>query len=252
MTRKKAATAPPPTPARRWQRQRHPIPYRPDVVIASKDTLAEILIYDDCVLLGRRDSAGRWRSYPISPDALAQVLARVPISLGLLPMGTIGAGRLNGQPFLVRYVPPATARLQTPDRTYQIPLPPLVWAGCGNDYRVFALAPVNNRIGPAMPLYLAPFPNCYGDGRICWGNVRDVASASGATLDTVLKLFLEDSQFNLHLAGDKSKAYPVSVLAAWAALEESETETYPLDDLVPAGSHTLDCLLSGQAWGGRR
>jgi len=230
----------------------HSRPHRPDVVVVGKEPLAELRIYDDMVLLTRRDSNGCWRSYPVHPDALAQCLGRVPVSLGLLPGGTIGAGRIDGDPFYVAYVAPRTARLQTPERMYTIPLPPLVWCGWGNDYRIWALAPERpNTINAGLPLYHAPFPNCYGDGRICWGNVGNIPWAAPSTVLKVLRLFLEDSQFNLHIAGGKSKAYPVSVVAQWAALEESGAESYPLGDLEPTG-RTLETALSGRLWGGWR
>jgi hypothetical protein len=36
--------------------------------------LAQICIYENCVVLTRREPTGAWRSYPISPEALAQAL----------------------------------------------------------------------------------------------------------------------------------------------------------------------------------
>jgi hypothetical protein len=92
-----------------------------------------------------------------------------------------------------------------------------------------------------------PTPNCYEDGRICWGNVTGLPTAAPHTLLPTLRLFLEESEFNLHLAGGRSQRKPVSILALYEELEQREADTYPLDDLVPT-AHTLATLAAGKGW----
>lgn len=204
-------------------------------------------------MLTRRTPLGTWRSYPVDPAALAQALSQQPQASGLLPRDTLGTGRAHGTPFFVVYVPAHRRTLRTAQRDYAVPLPPLVWSGCGTDYRLWALADEAFPTNSGLPLMKAPFPNCYADGRICWGDVEARPPASPGTLHTVLALFLEGSLFNLHLANGKSVRYPQSVIARWAQLAKRRDPAagYPLRDLIPAEAQ-LGWLLGGGPWGGGR
>jgi len=218
-----------------------------DVVVLGKSPLAQVTIYSDLVLLTRDDGTG-WRSYPVSPDALAQVFSNAPNVFGILPQNTLGCGTISGVRYYAVYVPPQRVTIRTPGREYTIPLPPLVWAGQGKDYRVYALAEADYPT-KEVALYQAPFPNTYKDGRICWGDVRELKDASPNTLMPMLGLFLEGSLFNSHVANDKSIRRPGSILALYDDLVAEQADTYPLDDLLPVGN-SIVWLLSGQAWGG--
>jgi PRTRC genetic system protein B len=229
--------------------KRHIGPRTPDVAILGETPLAELRIYESAVLLTRRDGKS-WRQYPIEPDQLAQLLGKLPSASGILPAHTLGNGIKNGAPFYVVYVPSHRARLQMPQgRTYTIPLPPLIWCGHRRNYRVWALG-TSAYPDRDLPLFKAPFPNCYVDGRICWGNVGQIPEATPKTISQVRRLFLEESEFNLHVADGKSVAFPVSVVARWQQLETSGAESYPLDDLMPSEC-SLFWALSG-SWVGTR
>lgn len=224
--------------------RRRPRLHTPDVVVVEGDPLMQINIYDRIVLVTQR--RGRhWVSHPVSPEALAQELAQVPQTSGLLPAGTLASGRIRGKAFLAVADPARVVTMATPQRRYTIPIPPLVVAGCGDDYRIWAL-PSDKLIEPT-PLCVAPFPNCYDDGRICWGSAGGRPAATAATIRKVLKLFLEESLFNAHVANGKSRTYPVSILAMWDKLDKAKTKTYPLDDLVST-QRTLGWLAKGGPW----
>lgn len=239
--------------ARPWRRKR-PRPYRREVVIVDTPPLAQIDIYADTVILTRRERNGSWRSYPISPEALAQALGRLPITAGLLPEGTIGAGLHQGDPYFIQHIRPHVRRLSVDEggkaAFYRIALPPLIWAGWRNSYRIFALASTT-AFTADTPLAHAPFPNVYiPQGTICWGNVRP-PNATSTTMAAALKLFLEDSQFNTHLDDGKSRAAAGGVLKQWRALAKADAPPdYPLVDLVLAGRR-LGSLLDGSVWGSR-
>lgn len=223
--------------------KRHIRPRPPDVAVLGEQPIAELKIYESAVIFTRRDQKS-WRQYPVEPDQIASLLGKLPSASGLLPPLTLGNGIKNGAPFYVVYVPAHTARVQLPnDRSYTIPLPPLIWCGCKRDYRVWALS-TDSYPDRDQPLYKAPFPNCYTHGGICWGNVSAIPEATTKTLAAVRKLFLEESAFNAHVADHKSVAFPVSVIARWQALEESGADAYPLDDLMPS-ERSLFWALSG-------
>jgi PRTRC genetic system protein B len=222
-------------------------PLEPDVVVTDQQPIAQVLVYPDLVLLTRRSETGPgWRQYPIAAQAVAQAFSNVPMSSGLLPPGTLATGWRDGVPFFLLHVPARRVRIQTPQQPYEVPLPPLVWGGWGTQYRVWALNTPDYPTGDA-PLCRCPTPNCYEDGRICWGNVTGLPTAAPHTLLPTLRLFLEESEFNLHLAGGRSQRKPVSILALYEELEQREADTYPLDDLVPT-AHTLAALAAGKGW----
>lgn len=241
------------TKPRPWHGKR-PKPYRREVAIMDTPPLAQICIYPNTVILTRRDSTGAWRSYPISPEALAQALGKLPISAGLLPEGTISAGLHQGEPFYVQHLRPAKRRLMVSEggtpTAYTIELPPLIWAGWRNQYRIFALN-TTTALAADTPLYHAPFPNVFiPQGTICWGNVR-VPAATASAMAVALKLFLEESQFNTHLDDGKSKVASGSILTQWRELAKPKTPpAYPLADLIAAGRR-LGSLLDGSIWGSR-
>jgi hypothetical protein len=234
---------PPELRRRPWLRGR-PRPLRQTMVI-DQQPVVQIGIFEDAIYLTRRQGHG-WVSYPISPEDLSAALSKLPTSLGLLPPNTLGTGTINGQRFYVLSILPRSAALRIAGlkRLHTIQTPPLIWAGCGQDYRIFAL---NTREPPRLhsELYHAPFPNTYDLGSICWGSADRRGDAAPETMLVTLDLYLEGSSFNSHIAQNRSRSRPRSVMALYRKLG-AETP-YPLDDLVPAG-HDLAWLISGQAW----
>jgi hypothetical protein len=244
---------PSPRITRPWQRRRAR-PFGREVVLFDRPPIAQICIYDSCCIVTRRRPDGTWTSYPITPDALAQALGRLPVSTGLLPEGMIGTGLHQGDPFFVQLIRPRPATLLLDDngtmRSAAIRLPPLIWAGWRTEYRIFALQLADRDVvSQDLQLYRAPFPNLYDNGSICWGSAARRPPASPTTLTQALNLFLEGSRFNSHLSGNKSRRHTANVLRAYDALTASTP--YPLDDLVPTDRLLrLRDALSGAIWRG--
>lgn len=229
-----------------YQRRRIARP-RPDVIVTDGQPLAQLIIYDSLVLVTRRQGH-QWTQYPVDPAAIAQALSQTPASSGLLPPHTLATGSIHGQPFFVQWIGPRRATVRTADRDYSLPLPPLVWGGCGQQYRIWALA--QKRYPQRdQPLMVAPFPNTYANGSICWGSSDQRPIARPDTMQEAFDVYLQGSYFNNHVQDGKSKAYPQSIVRQWQALAEAEASTYPLDDLV-AAQRTLHWLCTGGPWGG--
>lgn len=212
---------------------------------------AQIDIYAHQVVLTRRIN-GRWRSYPVAPEGIAQALAGLPLSSGLLPPDSLGWGMAHGEAYYVRYLAARAVelplRLGSAVATFRLQTPPLVWAGRGTDYRLWALNVPDRPTRGSVPLCRAPFPNSYEHGGICWGSADKPPSAtSPAAIETALGCFL-NSEFSLHVDNQKSRKYPNSVVSLWKDLTGRELP-YPLDDLVET-RHTLAWLLAGGPWGG--
>jgi PRTRC genetic system protein B len=246
----KKATVTPKPPV--WRRRR-PRPFQRELVALDRAPLAQIDVYKECVILTRRRENGAWASYPVSPAALAQTLSKLPMSTGLLPPGLISYGMYQGQSFYVQYIPARVVSLQLDDGgrylSRAVPLPPLIWAGRGRSYRVWAVKVTAEDLTTRTPLFKAPFPNVYEAAGICWGNVGLPTVASPEAMRSVLKLFLEESRFNGHLDNGKSKSHPGSLLRLYESLETQQAATYPLDDLV-AFDRGLWNVLDGSIWGG--
>jgi hypothetical protein len=125
-------------------------------------------------------------------------------------------------------------QLQTAERRFHVPLPPLVFAGAGERYQVFAV----KRRPKETPfeLFHCPTPNVHPNGDICQGSAPFPACASD-TIERALFLFLEGSLFNGDLATNKSRSHPEDVRRLWTRLEEAGR--FPVGELMPART-TLD------------
>lgn len=231
-----------------WRRRR-PRPYRAEAVILDHEPTMQLDIYPQVVIVTRRMPDGRWTSYAVQPTAVAQQLARVPTSSGLLLPNTIGLSMRADSVSLVVYVPPRVATLRiatsTGERHHRLHLPPLVWAAQGSDYRIWALDRPGFPTSPDQPLFHAPFPNVYPDGSICWGTVGQPGPMNLEIFMGVLGTFLDGSLFNAHLDDGKSRQRPASILALYAELDPEQP--YPSNDLCPANL-TLGMVLDGTVW----
>jgi hypothetical protein len=190
---------------------------------------AQLDLYDEAVILTRYAGRDCRTSYPVAVDDLIAAFSHVPVSSGLLPAGCLFWGRENGQTRVALYVPGRRWRLQMAERTFHIPLPPLVFLGAGVQYRVYAV----KQRPRAMPLelYHCPTPNVHPNGVICPGNIPFPACASD-TIEQALSLFLEGSLFNGDLAAGKCVSDPEDVRQLWAQLEGATR--FPNVELVKA------------------
>jgi PRTRC genetic system protein B len=228
---------------RPWLRGRSR-PLRQTMVI-DRVPRVQIAIFDDCIYLTRRQGQG-WVTYPIRSEDLAEAVGNLPTVSGLLPPNVLGTGTVHGYRFYVQYVAPRKAALHVVGqlRPCVIQTPPLIWAGCGQDYRVFALNTLERPEARSL-LYHAPFSNTYDQGGICWGSTDPRGDAGPATMEAALGLYLEGSFFNSHFGQQRSRRKPRSVMALYRSL--SADTPYPLDDLMPA-AYNLEWLLTGRAW----
>ena len=122
----------------------------------------------------------------------------------------------------------------------QASMPALLWRASRSGLWLWALA------GQSRPelnslLYYAPFFNCYGDGRVCMGNV-EVNFEAGCSLEKFImgwEKFYFGSAFS-HLLTDRS---PVkgNIVQLWKSLIENETP-FPLNALKKTDRKLKDLL----------
>lgn len=202
-------------------------------VLIDLDQPAPMIIhfYDQLTLLERWTD--RYRTvYPIHLDSLAEVLGRTTVNSGILPQNTLATGKRNGEAWILRYIPPAmrTLHIGNTEKAFTVPSPPLVWFGCGQNYRLYALNTLDYPNQHTI-LFQAPYPNVNATGGICWGSTGTVLHANHDAMDTMLERFFA-SGFNTHLDNNRSRRKPSSVLDLWAELAKQQAESYPLDDLI--------------------
>ena len=190
---------------------------------------ARLDLYEEAVVLTRYEGPDWRTSYPVAVDDLVAAFSRVPVSSGLLPANCLFWGRQNGQTRIAIYVPGRRWRLRTAEHIFHIPLPPLVFAGAGEQYRVFAV----KRRPHEMPieLYHCPTPNVHSNGVICQGSVPFPVCASN-TIKPALPLFLEGSLFNGDLTAHKCRSFPEDVRHLWSQLEGAKR--FPAGELMQA------------------
>ena len=190
---------------------------------------ARLDLYEEAVILTRYEGADRRTCYPVAIDDLVAAFSRVPVASGLLPSNCLFWGRENGQTRIAVYVPGRRWRLQTAERSFHVPLPPLVFAGAGERYRVFAVKHRPRQM--PFDLYHCPTPNVHPNGVICQGSVP-FPVCTNDTIEQALSLFLEGSLFNGDLAANKSRSYSEDVRQLWAQLESAMC--FPVRELMQA------------------
>lgn len=212
-----------------------------------QDLVARLDLFSEAIVMTRYDASGARSCFEVDANDLAVVLTGVPVSTGLLPRECLFYSRVGGDVYMGVFIPPGSCTLTVADGdVFDVPLPPLIWAGCGVGYQVWA---VKQRPGERERLFNAPFPNVYMDGTVCAGNVQ-FPVCSARTIHAAFELFLK-SEFNSDLAANKSEGHPDNVLALWEELhdvadflwEELHDEVdFPLDDLVKTRSVLADVL----------
>ncbi len=173
-----------------------------------------------------------------STARLAQAFGLLTVDSGWLPYGVCRWGRQPAGDWMVRWYPPARYTLQIGDPqhpgalTLDVPLPGMVFAGMGSTYYVWATK--EQTCALETPLFAAPLPNVYHDGRICYGAHTPPAVSAEAwpTIDTAWRLFIT-TPFLGDLSQQKSRAHPEDVRTVLAQVAHDASSHYPLKDLIP-------------------
>jgi len=216
-----------------------------------QELLARVDLLSETVILTQYREGVPVSSYEIAPDSLAAAFSGIPITTGLLPRETLCYRRSDLREQICVFLPAGkrTMTVQGIDQgtaTLRVPLPPLVFAGCGLQYAVFA---VKRRPEPGDRLYCAPLPNVYSNGAVCRGNA-EFPICTTRTIYQAIDVFFE-STFNFHLVNRKSHSDPDDVIALWRKLVERRARKWPVKDLV-ISQYTMTDLVEGEwSWNSR-
>lgn len=179
--------------------------------------------------------------FAVDPAQVAVALAaKVTFDTGLLSGDTLLVRTEGVKKTVVEYrkAQKSGVYLDGSETALRIPLPPLVMIRVTNEDRSpnYAVYAVKRRPGTLeVALYLAPLPNVFNSGSICWGSVQRVSdeALSGASLAEDWSMLL-GSPFGDHACNGKSRSHPHDIRQKLIELEAKGAKRYPTADLIPA------------------
>jgi PRTRC genetic system protein B len=166
---------------------------------------------------------------------------------GWLPENVLRTGRNVRGAWAVYVTRPQMVQIVTDqDERLNIPIPATLFLGWGPRYYLWALP--NKKFNPNLPVYRAPFPNIYSNGRICWGNHK-VPRATVANIWRAWRMFF-NTAFNDHISSNKCKSCPGSVLELLRRLSEEGATVFPSRALIGEYATVETCLQNTLQHGG--
>jgi len=158
---------------------------------------------------------------------------------GWLYEGVLRAGRNVRGDWVVYVAQPQIVEIVTDhNEKLIIPLPMSLFLGWDHRYYLWSLQ--GRKFEPSLPVFKAPYPNVYDNGRICWGSHRP-AKVTPSNIKSTWTLFF-GTVFNNHIASHKTKSYAANVLDLLRKLSVAKKKTFPADELVWTSRSVDACL----------
>lgn len=188
----------------------------------------------------------------VSPQDVAESLAtKMTYSTGILSPNTLAIVQEATTRTVIEYRPPQRTGfwLDGSDEPVRVPLPGLIMvrsiaAGKPPEYTIFAVTkrPTEKK----EQLYVAPIPNVYSSGSICWGNVERLPEKAlhPVSLEEDWKM-LFSSRFNDHGVGGKSQSHKDDIRKKYIEMEQKKTRRWPVKDMIASGK-VFSWLLAGE------
>lgn len=196
--------------------------------------------YSYGVLLRKREGDAV-TEYAVDPAQVAVALAaKVTFNTGLLSGDTLLVRQEGVKKIAVEYRKPQKTGiyLDGSETPLRIPLPGLLMIRTTSEDRSpnYAVYAVKRR--PQIfevDLYLAPLPNVFNSGSICWGTVQRVSDEALAqpSLAEDWSMLL-GSPFGDHACSGKSRSHPHDIRQKLIEMEANGAKRYPTADLIPA------------------
>lgn len=192
---------------------------------------AQITLHDSYAHVVYQEPGGAgWVSKEVMVNELTKALAGVATGTGVLPRNTLFQTQRGGNVYLGVYVPPTQYNLMTPNGTYAVPLPGLIFTGHKRTYELYALDaagwPEEN-----AKLFHPPTPNVYDDGHICQGEMKFPQCTSSNIWD-VWEKYMVGSYFTGHLSSKRCQSES-HIFNLWEKLDKEKTASFPVEELVP-------------------
>ena len=166
---------------------------------------------------------------------------------GWLPENVLRTGRNVRGAWAVYVTRPQLVQIVTDqEEKLNVPIPATLFLGWGSRYYLWALP--NKKFNPNLPVFRAPFPNIYSNGRICWGNHK-VPKATAANIGRVWETFF-GTAFNEHISNNKCKSCSNTVLELLRRLSAESATVFPQRELIGEFATVENCLHNTLQYGG--
>lgn len=204
----------------------------------------QLTLTDETIWLTRFHNGQPGVTYPVTPGDVARAFNVFGVSTGLLSGDLLYWQQRGKNISIALWLPPSIRTLTFAGSkrpvALRVPLPGLVFAGEGTEYRIFAALERPTR--PGDLLYHAPLPNVYDSGIICQGSVP-FPRCTPETMPAAVQAFFE-SDFSLHLTEGRVQ-YRGPLLSFLRSLRGKKN--FPNERLLPSGLTTGQLLNDGTA-----
>ena len=192
-------------------------------------------------VLMRKREGDAITEFAVDPAQVAVALAaKVTFDTGLLSGDTLLVRAEGVKKTVIEYrkAQKSGVYLDGSETALRVPLPGLLMIRTTSEDRnpSYAVYAVKRRPGTLeVALYLAPLPNVFNSGSICWGSVQRVSdeALSGAPLAEDWSMLL-GTPFGDHACNGKSRSHPHDIRQKLIELEAKGAKRYPTADLIPA------------------
>lgn len=204
------------------------------------DVQARLLfLKSDELLFQWNDDTNNLQSKLIAHQDARIAFTKMDHDTGWLPGGVLRAGRNTRGAWVVYVAPPQTINIATDqNEILTIPIPMSLFVGWAHRYYLFAMK--GKVFDVNSPVYCAPYPNVYDNGRICWGSHK-VPIVTPLNIGQTWKLFFATT-FNAHIASGKTKSHPDNALNLLRELSAAKKRSFPAGEFVRHAYSVSSCL----------
>lgn len=204
------------------------------------DVQARLLfLRSDELLFQWNDETNNLQSKLIAHQDARIAFARLEEDTGWLPAGVVRCGRNPRGAWAVYVAPPQVMNILTDQHeVLTIPIPMSLFVGWGHRYYLFALR--GKAFDAHGPVYRAPYPNVYDNGRVCWGNHK-VPSVTVLNIKQTWGFFFATA-FNAHIASGKTRTHPENALDLLRELSAARKKSFPARELIQQAGSVDACI----------
>ena len=204
------------------------------------DVQARLLfLRSDELLFQWNDETNNLQSKLIAHQDARIAFARLEEDTGWLPDGVVRCGRNARGAWAVYVAPPQVMNISTDQHeALTIPIPMSLFVGWGQRYYLFALR--GKAFDAHEPVYRAPYPNVYDNGRVCWGSHK-VPLVTASNIQQTWQFFFTTA-FNAHIASGKSRTHSENALDLLRELSAAGKKSFPARELIQQAGSVDACI----------
>ena len=204
------------------------------------DVQARLLfLRSDELLFQWNDETNNLQSKLIAHQDARIAFAKLEEDTGWLPDGVVRCGRNARGAWAVYVARPQVMNISTDqNEALTIPIPMSLFVGWGHRYYLFALR--GKAFDANAPVYRAPYPNVYDNGRVCWGSHK-VPLVTVFNIQQTWALFFATA-FNAHISSGKTRTHSDNALNLLRELSAARRKFFPARELIQQAGSVDACI----------